>query len=121
MNQVDSPSVYRTKVQRAKRPRATTIGADAPEERTPPEFEEIGAPDQRQASEWHMGIRPRFLDKLLTQAGAEPAKLAELEPKPNEQESSLLGGIARTNAVDDAVLAQSSAAGAHRYRGPRGR
>ena len=48
MNQVDSPSVYRTKVPTNQEATGfTTIGADAPEERTPPEVREIGAPDQQ--------------------------------------------------------------------------
>ena len=48
MNQVDSPSVYRTKVPTNQEATGfTTIGADVPEERTPPEVREIGAPDQQ--------------------------------------------------------------------------
>ena len=54
-----------------------------------------------------MGIRRDSLDELLTQAGAEPAKLAEARTQAERAGISLLGGIARTNAVDDAVLAQS--------------
>ena len=52
MNQVDSPSVYRTKVPTNQEATGfTTIGADAPAERTPPEVREIGAPDTSQAGE----------------------------------------------------------------------
>jgi len=52
MNQVDSPSVYRTKIPTNQEATGfTTIGADAPEERTPPEVREIGASDAQQAGE----------------------------------------------------------------------
>ena len=54
-----------------------------------------------------MGIRRDSLDELLTRAGAEPAKLAEARTQAERVGISLLGGIARTNAVDDALLAQS--------------
>ena len=54
-----------------------------------------------------MGIRRDSLDELLTRAGAEPAKLAEARTQAERAGISLLGGIARTNAVDDALLAQS--------------
>ena len=52
MNQVDSPSVYRTKVPTNQEATGfTTIGADVPEERTPPEVREIGATETTQAGE----------------------------------------------------------------------
>ena len=54
-----------------------------------------------------MGIRRDSLDELLTRAGAEPAKLAEARTQADRAGISLLGGIARTNAVDDALLARS--------------
>ncbi len=44
MNQVDNPSVYRTKVPTEQEAQGfTTIGADVSEERTPPEVREIGS------------------------------------------------------------------------------
>ena len=54
-----------------------------------------------------MGIRRESLDELLTRAGAEPAKLAEARTQAERAGISLLGGITRTNAVDDAMLAKS--------------
>ena len=52
MNQVDSPSVYRTKVPTNQEATGfTTIGADVPEERTPPEVREVGAAEPQQAGE----------------------------------------------------------------------
>jgi hypothetical protein len=52
-----------------------------------------------------MAIRRESLDELLTRKGADKAKLAEAKTQAERAGISLLGGIARTNAVTDDMLA----------------
>ncbi|MGB0639899.1 MAG: type II secretion system ATPase GspE [Myxococcota bacterium] len=54
-----------------------------------------------------MGIRRESLDTLLLRAGADATKLADARSHAERAGMDLLGGIARTQAVDDAMLAQT--------------
>ncbi len=52
-----------------------------------------------------MAIRRESLDDILARKGADKAKLAEARTQAERAGISLLGGIARTNAVADDMLA----------------
>lgn len=54
-----------------------------------------------------MGIRRESLDTLLLRAGADATKLADARSHAERAGMDLLGGITRTQAVDDAMLAKT--------------
>jgi general secretion pathway protein E len=54
-----------------------------------------------------MGIRRESLDTLLLRAGADATKLADARSHADRAGMDLLGGITRTQAVDDAMLAET--------------
>jgi hypothetical protein len=54
-----------------------------------------------------VGIRRESLNALLVNAGADKSKLADAATAAERAGINLLGGIARTQAVDDGLLAQT--------------